>query len=123
MKDELRYCCPNCAKFNKCLDPENLSVGLLFQRRVNGEETDELKKEIELQIQEALKSTPHIDSDNAHRLCSDFSHQYSASDIGEVFGRYSDIAAELGNSFGIDYGRIQQEMIALNMDFIEKGKG
>ncbi len=121
MKDELRYCCPNCANFSKCLDLEDLSLGPLFRRRANGEETDELKKEIALQIQEALQNTPYIDSDDAHKLCRDFSHQYSVSNIGEVFGRYSDIAAVLRNSFGIDYNRVQQEMITLNMHFFKKG--
>jgi hypothetical protein len=69
-----------------------------------------------------LKSTPYIDTDMAHELCKDFRHQYRASDIGEVFGRYSDIAAELHKSFGLDYGRIQKEMIEINMEFCEKSK-
>ncbi|MCL4457314.1 MAG: hypothetical protein M1147_10925 [Nitrospirae bacterium] len=122
LKDELRCCCSNCANFNSCLDMENLPVGLLFQRRVNGEETDELKREISLQIENALQRTPYINTDNAHKLCKDFRHQYSSSDIGEVFGRYSDIAAGLQVSFGIDYKNIQQEMISINMEFCEKDK-
>lgn len=120
LKDELRYCCANCTNFNKCLDMENLSVGLLFRRRVNGEETDELRKEIALQVENALQSTPYINTDRAHELCKDFAHQYPASRIGEVFGRYSDIALELQNSFGIDYKKIQQKMISINMEFCEK---
>jgi hypothetical protein len=121
MRDELRHSCSNCTGFNRCIDLENLAIGPLFRRRANGEDTDELRKEIGLQIEDALKNTPYIDSDNAHKLCKDFRHQYSASNIGEVFGRYSDIAAELRDSFGTNYNRIQQEMIALNMAFFEKG--
>src|ERR1700690_166545 len=83
MKDELRYCCSNCAEFNRCLDLENLTVGILFKRRADGEETDDLKKETALQIENALKRTPYIDTDKAHKLCKDFGHQYSASGIGE----------------------------------------
>lgn len=120
MKDELRYCCSNCAKFNKCLDIENLSVGLLFKKCANGEETDELKKEISFQVENALNSTPHVDTDIAHKLCNDFKHQYSSSEVGEVFGRYSDMALELQNSYGIDYKKIQQAIISINMDFFEK---
>ncbi|MBI5640817.1 MAG: hypothetical protein HZA17_10355 [Nitrospirae bacterium] len=120
LKDELRFCCPNCSNFNACLDLEKLSVGDLFKRRAGGEETDELKKEIALQVAAALSSTPYIDTDKAHILCGDFRHQCQASGIGEVFGRYADIAAELRDSFGIDYKRIQKAMISVNMDFYEK---
>lgn len=123
LKDELRYCCSNCANFNKCLDIENLSVGLLFKKCAHGEETDELKKEIFLQVENALNSTPHVDTDMAHTLCNDFRHQYSSSNVGEVFGRYSDIALELQNSYGIDYKKIQQAIITINMDFFEKSRG
>jgi hypothetical protein len=117
IKDELRYCCPNCARFEECLDIESLAVGGLFERRVNGEETAELKQEIVRQVDVALERTPHVDTDMAHRLCEKFSHQYSASDIGEVFGRYAEIAAVLRHSFGIDYRKIQQKMVLLNMEF------
>jgi hypothetical protein len=123
MKDELRFSCPNCENFSKCLDLENLTVGLLFKRRANGEETEEIRKEIALQVDDALKSTPYIDTDKAHELCNDFRHQYRSSGVGEVFGRYSDIAAELHKSFGLDYGKIQKEMIEINMEFCEKSKG
>ncbi|OGW33084.1 MAG: hypothetical protein A2X59_08960 [Nitrospirae bacterium GWC2_42_7] len=123
LKDELRYCCSNCANFNKCLDIENLSVGLLFKRCAEGEETDEIKKEISLQVENALHSTPHLDTEMAHTLCNDFRHQYSSSGVGEVFGRYSDIALELQNSYGIDYKKIQQAMISINMDFFKKSMG
>jgi hypothetical protein len=123
MKDELRYCCPNCANFNKCLDLENLSVGSLFERRVKGEDTATLKKEITLQVENALHNTPYIDTDRAHTLCRDFRHQYTASNIGEIFGRYSDIALGLQNAFGVDYKRIQKEMISANMQFSEKSRG
>jgi hypothetical protein len=120
IKDELKFACQNCENFSKCLDLENLTVGLLFKRRANGEETEELKREIALQVDHALKRTPYVDTDRAHELCKDFRHQYGASGIGEVFGRYSDIAAELHKSFGLDYRKIQQEMIEINMEFCEK---
>lgn len=123
MKDELRFNCPNCEHFGRCLDLENLTVGHLFRRRAEGEETEELKKEIESQINEALKSTPYIDTGIAHELCEDFRHQYRSSGIGEVFRRYSDIALELQRSFGLDYGKIQEEMIKINMEFCEKSRG
>ena len=122
MKGELRYCCSNCANFYGCLDLENLSVGLLFKRRVNGEDTPALKKEIAMEVERALQRTPFIETDRAHILCKDFRHQYTVSNIGEVFGRYSGIALALENSFGIDYKRIKKEMIGINMVFCEKGK-
>jgi hypothetical protein len=123
MKDELRFSCQNCENFSKCLDLENLTVGLLFKRRANGEETDEIRKEIALQVDRALDSTPYIETDMAHQLCKDFRHQYRASGIGEVCGRYSDIAAGLHKAFGLDYGKIQKEMIEINMEFCEKSRG
>ncbi|MGE5299801.1 MAG: hypothetical protein ACM3MB_02425 [Acidobacteriota bacterium] len=120
MKDELRYCCPNCACFEECLDIGNLVVGGLFERRANGEETEELKKEIALQVATALERTPHVDTDSAHRRCENFRHQYSASGLGEVFGRYMEITAMLRDTFGIDYRKIQQKMVLLNMEFCER---
>jgi hypothetical protein len=122
MNDELRCCCPNCAGFEECLDIARLEVGGLFERRVNGEETEELKQEIVRQIDAALSRTPHIHTDKAHLLCPDFRHQYSASGIGEVFGRYAEIAAVLRDSFGIDYRKVQQKMVLLNMEFCEKNR-
>ncbi len=123
MKDELRFSCPNCENFSKCLDLENLTVGLLFKRRANGEDTEEIRREIALQVDRALKNIPYIDTDMAHELCKDFRHQYRASGVGDVFGRYSDIAAGLHKSFGLDYGKIQKEMIEINMEFCEKTSG
>jgi hypothetical protein len=123
LKDELRFCCPNCENFSGCLDLENLTVGRLFERRANGEETEEIRKEIALQVDQVLKKTPYIDTDVAHELCKDFRHQYRATGIGEVFSRYSDIAATLHKSFGLDYRKIQKEMIGINMEFCEKSKG
>lgn len=122
IKDELRCCCPNCASFNACLDIGNSSLGHLFLRRVQGEETAELKKEIALEIEKALKGTPHIHTDNVQTLCKDFRHQYRVSDIGEVFRRYADIALGLRETFGIDYRKIQQAMILINMEFVEKSR-
>ncbi len=123
MKDELRFSCPNCENFSRCLDLENLAVGSFFRRRANGEDTEEIRKEITLQVDQALRNTPHMDTDSAHELCNEFRHQCSVSGIGEVFGRYSDISAELQRSFGLDYGKIQKEMIGINMEFCEKSKG
>ncbi|MEW6117121.1 MAG: hypothetical protein AB1553_09505 [Nitrospirota bacterium] len=122
LKDELRFNCPNCRDFNRCLDLEHLPVGDLFQRRVQGEETEGLKKEISAQIAGALKKTPHIATDEAHLLCRDFVHNYSSTSVGGVFGRYADIAAALRQDFGIDYAKIQQQMVELNMQFFEKSK-
>lgn len=120
MKDELMFSCPNCENFNKCLDLENLTVGLLFKRCANGEDTEEIRQEIALQVNNALKGTPYIDTDSAHELCDNFRHQYGSTGIGEVFGRYCDIAAELHKSFGLDYRKIQQKMIEINMEFCRK---
>ena len=93
LKYELRFSCMNCRKFNQCIDLDNLSVGELFERRVSGEETQELKDEISAQVSTALCRTPYLDVDDAHKHCKDFVHQYDAGSLGEVFGRYSDIAA------------------------------
>ena len=122
MKDELRFCCSNCSNFNACIELENLSVGQLFKERSEGQDSDELKREIALQIDHALQRTPHFETDSAHILCKDFRHQYTASSIGDVFNRYADIVAGLQHSHGIDYRKIQQEMISLNMDFYAKCK-
>ncbi|MBI5633383.1 MAG: hypothetical protein HZA15_07900 [Nitrospirae bacterium] len=122
IKDELRLCCSNCSKFDACIDLENLPVGHLFKERTEGQGSDELKREIALRIDQALQKTPHLETDNANILCRDFSHQYTASAIGSVFNRYADIAAELQHSFGLDYRKIQMEMISLNMEFCAKNK-
>jgi hypothetical protein len=122
MKDELRYCCSNCANFSACLDMENMPIGDLFRRRTYGDETDELKKEISYHINQALRHTPHLDSDSAHLLCRNFRHQYPATALGEVFNRYADIADELQRSYGINYRKIQMEMVRTNMEFVEKDR-
>lgn len=123
MKDEMRFCCSNCSNFNACIDLENLAVGPLFKALTEGQDSDELKKEISLRIDTALLNTPYLEADDAQNLCKDFRHQSRASSIGEIFNRYADIAAELQQSFGIDYRKIQQEMITLNMDFHAKYRG
>lgn len=122
LKDELRFCCFNCIKFSKCADIEKLTVGGLFRRRAQGEDTPQLKAEISRLVGEALKKTPYLDTDDAHKSCSEFKHQYTVSNIGEVFGRYSDIASSLQKQFGIDYRKVQQQMIAINMTFVEKSR-
>lgn len=120
LESELRFCCSNCRNFEKCLDVENISVGRLFKKRVLGDETPETRKEISLQVEKALRNTPHTDSDEAHLLCDRFIHQYTASNVGDVFGRYASIASELSEKFGIDYRAFQQKMIAINTSFFEK---
>ena len=120
LEDELRFCCYNCLCFNKCLDIEDLSVGDLFKRRVHGEESVRIRAEISRQVSDALIKTPYINSENAHLKCRDFRHQYNASNIGDVFGRYSDIAAGLQKQYGLDYKKILQQMVEVNMTFIER---
>jgi len=119
LKGELAFCCLNCALFEKCLDVENLSVGELFHRRVNGEETPELKETISREVEEALRNTPYVSTAEAHRLCRDFVHQYNVSNVGEVFGRYADIAASLQRKYGLDYRKFLQQIVSLNMSFFE----
>lgn len=122
MKGELRFCCSNCLNFNACIDLESLSVGHLFKLRAEGQDSDELKREIAFRIDQAFQKAPYLETDNAHTLCRDFRHQYTASAIGSLFSRYADIAAGLQHSFGLDYRKIQQEMISLNMDFYAKSE-
>ncbi|MGO9612978.1 MAG: hypothetical protein ACLPX5_08085 [Dissulfurispiraceae bacterium] len=119
LRDELRFSCSNCGNFCRCVDLENLTVGELFQRRVNGEETVELREEISSQIDEATRKTPYIETDEAWR-CEDFKHMYTSSNIGELMGRYADIAATLQKNFDIDYGRVLQKLVSINMLFCEK---
>jgi len=120
LKDELKFCCLNCTRLNSCLDVENLSVGELFQRRVHGEETDALRKDISREVEKALENTPYVGSDEAHSLCKDFNHQYNASNVGELFGRYADIAVALQSQYGLDYKKFLQDMVTVNMAFFEK---
>ncbi len=119
LSEELRFCCANCRRFGTCLDLENLSVGSLFQRRISGEETDALKMEIGLEVGRALQRTPYVDAHEAQRLCRDFIHQHNASNLGELFGRYADIAAVLQKDFGIDNRKIVGQMVSINMRFCE----
>lgn len=120
LKDELKFCCLNCAFFYRCLDMENLSVGELFLMRVNGEETAEIRQEISREVEKALRNTPYVATDEAHRLCKDFLHQYNVSNVGEVFGRYANIALYLQKQFGLDYKKFLQQMVSVNMTFFEK---
>ena len=120
LKDELKFCCLNCIRFNSCLDIGNLSVGGLFLRRVHGEETDELREAISCEVEKALQNTPYVATDEAHRLCKDFIHQYNVSNVGEVFGRYADIAVTLQSQYGLDYKKFLQNMVSVNMAFFEK---
>ncbi|MBF0505442.1 MAG: hypothetical protein HQL09_01280 [Nitrospirae bacterium] len=122
LESELRFCCVNCRNFEQCLDAENLSVGQVFKKRVYGDETAETRKEITLQVERALRNTPYTDSDDAHLLCDKFIHQYTASDTGEVFGRYASIASGLSEKFGIDYKAFQQQMIEINISFFKKSQ-
>jgi len=119
LKGELAFSCLNCALFEKCLDVENLSVGELFHRRVSGDETVELREAILREVDEALRNTPFVSTAEAHRLCSDFVHQYNVSNVGEVFGRYADIAASLQRQYGLDYRKFLRQIVSLNMSFFE----
>jgi hypothetical protein len=120
LRDELKFCCLNCIRFEHCLDIGNLSVGDLFFRRTKGEETPEIRASISEEVEAALRKTPYIDSDEADRLCDRFLHQYEPGNIGEVFGRYGEIAVALQNRYGLDYRKVLQQMVILNMEFIER---
>jgi hypothetical protein len=120
LKDELKFCCLNCIRFNSCLDIENLPVGELFLRRVHGEETDVLREAISREVEKALQNAPYVAADEAHRLCKDFIHQYNVSNVGEVFGRYADIAVTLQSQYGLDYKKFLQDMVSVNMAFFKK---
>lgn len=120
LKDELKFCCLNCKLFERCLDVEDLSVGELFLRRVNGEETAEIRQDISREVEKALRNTPYVAIAEAHRLCKDFLHQYDVSNVGEVFGRYANIALSLQKQFGLDYKKFLQQMVSVNMAFFEK---
>jgi len=120
LKDELKFCCLNCTLFDRCLDMEKLPVGELFLRRVNGEETVEIREDISREVEKALRNTPYVATDEAHRLCKDFLHQYNVSNVGEVFGRYANIASSLQKQFGLDYKKFLQQMVSVNMTFFEK---
>jgi hypothetical protein len=119
LRGELAFCCLNCELFERCLGVENLSVGELFHRRVNGEETVELREDISCEVEKALRNTPYVATGEAHRLCRDFVHQYTVSNVGEVFGRYADIAASLQRQYGLDYRNFLQQIVSLNMSFFE----
>ncbi|MEE9524023.1 MAG: hypothetical protein V3V59_04640 [Thermodesulfovibrionales bacterium] len=123
LKDELRFCCPNCVNFNTCLDIKNLAIGELFKRRVEGEENEGLKNEIRSSIDEALEKTPFLNSNDAQDQCKDFIHQYDVSSLGNVIGRYRDIASELQKKFDLNYNEVQQKMIEINMEFCRKIEG
>ncbi len=124
MKDELRSCCANCVRFNDCIDlPHLLALGELFRRRAEGEETEAMKKDIAREIERALAKTPYWDSEDADRLCADFSHHYSPTRLGELFGRYSEIAIGLQAACGLDYAALKREMISLNIEFTERASG
>ncbi len=123
LKDELRFCCPNCVNFNRCLDIKNLTLGELFRKRVEGEESDELKSEISSLIDKALENTPFLSSNDANDQCKDFIHQYGVSSLGNVIGRYRDIASELKEKYYIDYNGMQQKMIDINLVFCRKIEG
>lgn len=121
MKDELKACCQNCAGFAECLDMESSKAGPLFRLRTAGEDTEEVRKGLDLELERLLTRTPYTETEDANKLCKDFRHQYTPSAIGEVFGRYADIAMELQDRYGIEYRKIQQQMIVLNMEFVGKG--
>lgn len=117
LRDEIRFSCKNCRKFPVCLDAENSPLEALFRRRVEGDESPSLRDEIAGQIDETFRKAPYIESDAANRECPDFSHQYTAGHVGEVFGRYASIASTLMNQYGIDRERVLRQMVDINLDF------
>jgi len=42
------------------------------------------------------------------------------SSIGEVMGRYADIVVTLQKNFDVDYGRVLQKLVSINMLFCEE---
>jgi len=120
LKDELKFCCLNCRLFNTCLDIGGLPVGELFFRRVQGEETAELRDDISRKVETALQNTPYVIGDEAHRLCKDFIHQYHPSNVGEIFGRYTEIAMTFQEQYGLEYKKFLQAIVSVNMAFFEK---
>ncbi|HMK42910.1 MAG TPA: hypothetical protein VK445_02105 [Dissulfurispiraceae bacterium] len=117
LKDELRFCCANCKKFKTCLALDSEEVGDLFRQRTLGDESAELKRRLSDIVNDAFVRTPYLAVEIADELCDRFIHQYTARDIGGVFGRYADIAASLQAQYGVNYRKIQDEMIRINMDF------
>jgi len=117
LKDELRFCCANCRRFDACAAIDTLAVGKLFRRRAEGEDTEEIRDEIQRQIGTALEKTPYLQVEIADELCPQFVHNYTASDIGGVISRYAAIAAALRDAYGIDYQQVQALLIEINMEF------
>lgn len=123
LNDELRFCCPNCINFNRCLDINNLTIGELFKKRVNGEESEELKNDIKALIDSAIVNTPFITADDANKHCNDFIHQYDVPSLGNVIGRYRDIASALREKFNINYNEVQLRIIDVNLEFCRQIEG
>jgi hypothetical protein len=71
IKDELRFCCSNCSNFETCIDLKNLSVGPLFKERAEGRDSDDIKREIALRINQALQRTPHLETTGRISFCKD----------------------------------------------------
>lgn len=117
LKDELRFCCANCRRFDACAAIDTLAVGELFRRRAEGEDTEEIREEIRRQIASALEKTPYLQVEIADELCPQFVHTYSFSDIAGVISRYAAIAAALRDAYGIDYQRVQALLVEINMEF------
>lgn len=122
IRDELRFCCSNCIHFTDCLNLDSLKAGRLFKLCTEGHETDEIKKELTLSINQALQQTPYLDTEQADSLCKEFRHHYTASTIANVFNRYADIAADLQQRYGIDYKQVQKQIIEINMDFYARSQ-
>lgn len=118
LKDELRFCCANCRRFDVCLDTPNLALGELFRKRVEGEDTENLRAEISQQIDDALTRTPFLTVEIADELCPDFIHSYAAGALGGIIGRYADIASSLRERYGIDYRKVQEQLVTMNIEFV-----
>jgi len=123
LKDELKFCCLNCIRFESCLSIEDLPVGELFLRRVNGDETAQLREEISREVESALHNTPYVFTDEAHRLCRDFIHQSDPSNVGKIFSRYTEIALTLQKQYGLDYQKFLRAVVSVNMVFFGKCQG
>lgn len=117
LKDELRFCCANCRQFDTCLDTQHLTLGDLFRRRAEGEDTDELKAEIQSQIEAALKKAPYLQTEIADELCPHFVHTCTPSAISSVISRYASIASTLRETYPIDYRKILAQLVEINLEF------
>lgn len=122
LKGELAFSCLNCRGFGECLQPGQLPVGRLFDRRVKGDETRELREEISRQVDAALVKIPYFDDEAAHAHCERFRHSHSVASLAGLFKRYSEIAGRFAAQYAFDYGQFLGELAAINMEFARKSE-